>query len=56
MESAHWPAPFFLHVAEHLRDVDEADFDLGESVLDLVRAVYTGRRSPAGRRVPLTAS
>ena len=42
-------APFFLHVAERLRagDVDEGDFDLGESVLDLVRAVYTGRRDPA---------
>jgi AraC-like DNA-binding protein len=42
-------APFFLHIAERLRagDVDERDFDLGESVLDLVRAVYTGRRDPA---------
>ena len=45
-------APFFLHVAERLRDVDEADFDLGESVLDLVRAVYTGRPSPAAPSGP----
>src|SRR5262249_29623395 len=41
-------APFFLAVAQRLRagDIDESDFDLGESVLDLVRAVYTGRRDP----------
>lgn len=42
-------APFFIHVAERLRagDIDEGDFDLAESVLDLVRAVYTGRDNPA---------
>jgi AraC-like DNA-binding protein len=42
-------APFFLHIAERLRSggVQDGDFDLGESVLDLVRAVYTGQGDPA---------
>jgi AraC-like DNA-binding protein len=52
--------PFFLHIAERLNtgDVHGGDFDLGESVLDLVRALYTGQRDTAqqhsaGSREPL---
>jgi AraC-like DNA-binding protein len=47
-------ASFFLHIAERLQapDVHGSDFDVGESVLDLVRALYTGRHHPAGTHGP----
>lgn len=45
-------APFFLDIAERVRSgsICDGDFHLGESVLDLLRALYTGQHEAAGPR------